>query len=109
MTSSTVSDANLTRTSIPEVGDFATQQVGSDAYPYIVTAVSASGARIRARRLECQIVSGSFMSGDAVVEYWANPNLQEVQGNWAPKRNRYLLAGSPLLIGKARFYQDPSY
>jgi hypothetical protein len=92
---------------IPQVGTFATQQVGSDCYPFVVVWKSTTGAKLKLKRLQVRIVSGSFQTGNAVVEYWLDPDTLEIPA-FRSKRG-YLLAGSPLGLRGARFYQCPEF
>lgn len=106
----TVYSVGMAQTPLPpiaQIGTPATRCVGSDSYPYIVVSKSPTGKKLGVKRLECQIVSGSFMSGDAVVEYWLDPSAP-VDYAYLSKRG-YLLHGSPLSLRGARFYQAPEF
>lgn len=92
----------------PQVGDLATLCYPSDRYPFIVTEVSPSGQKIAISPLAYRIVSGSFQTNDAVVEYSKVPDNVGVRVcYWSSKRGRYTAHGTPVSLGVARFYQAP--
>lgn len=94
---------------LPKVGDGATMRAGSDAYPYEVLSVSASGHTITIRRMDAKVVSGSFQTNNAVIEYSSNEDHVVHTARWSRARNRYVAQGLPVSVGHARYYQDPSY
>jgi hypothetical protein len=93
----------------PRVGDRATLHHPSDSYPYIVRKVSPSGRTVMIQRLDHTIVSGSFHTNDAVVEYSerADDPKEYRRVDWSPRRNRYTSKGTPVSFGNARYYQAP--
>lgn len=93
---------------IPKVGDLATLCYPSDRYPFIVTQVTKTGGKIEISPLAHRIVSGSFQTNDAVVEYSKVPDTAGVRvAYWSSKRGCYTCHGTPVSIGSARFYQAP--
>lgn len=94
---------------MPKVGDHATLCYPSDRYPFVVADVSPSGHRIWIRPLKHRVVSGSFQTGDAVVEY------EEMEDQsvglrccyWSPKRGRYTYGSAAISIGTVNYYQAP--
>lgn len=95
---------------IPKVGDFATLCYPSDRYPLIVVGVSPSGRKLDIVRLNYRVVSGSFQTGDEVIEYSMPKNVTDrdkLTAAFAPRRQRYTVNGQPISIGTARFYQAP--
>jgi hypothetical protein len=92
----------------PKVGDFASLCFPSDSYPLIVTKVSKTAAKIELARLNYRIVSGSFQGGDAVVEYWMDPNVKHgLEARWSTRTRRYQAGGVSVSVGHARYYQAP--
>lgn len=91
----------------PKVDDFATLHYPSDSYPYEVISVSPTGRKVTLRELSHRVIAGSFITGDAVVQYDNNLQGSIRVANWSPKRGRFTCGGSPISFGFARFYQAP--
>ena len=109
-----------TKTITPEVGTLATYGFGSDCYPAIVTAVSASGRKIVVHNAVYKIAPGVN-----AYEDWASANngtmlisgpvdgpgdvyTMRSNGRWImqgqDKKN-----GRSVSLGDARYHQDPSF
>lgn len=97
--------------SIPEVsiGDGATVRVGSDCYPYTVIEMTPSRKTLTLRGCTPRLLSGSFQSNDALIEYAENPAGPIRVARWSAKYNKFMVGGQPVGIGIRRYYQDPSY
>lgn len=96
---------------VPTIGTGVTQQVGSDAYPWIITGLSASGKTATIKRLDCRVVRGSFQSDDAVIEYTGNPSAPERTIRWTTRKGigGWKGDGSRFFVGRAVYRQDPSF
>lgn len=99
----------------PQVGCAATSGAGSDAYPFTVVRVSPSGHRIEIRRDEPQVVSGSFMEGNATCVYRTARLDAPTEVATRRRDGRYVLRGhtarqgGTVHLGSRRYYQDPHF
>lgn len=95
----------------PNVGDGATQQVGSDAYPLTVIAVSKSGATIKVQRDKVKHISGTFQGNDYKADYEPDPEGAVLTARWSNVLGCYRTPGGTRIYatGNRRYYQDPSF
>lgn len=96
----------------PKVGDLATLCYPQDRYPYLVTAVSATGTKVTLAELERAAEAPARFAGPFPI--WdcdgdpatrtGRTVIAHRQGN-----GRYAVAGStPIIFGQARYYRDHS-
>lgn len=92
----------------PKVGDAATQQHVSDAYPLTVIAVSKSGATIKVQRDKVIRISGSFQTNDYQCEYESDPKGAVLTARWSNVYGCYRTPGGTRIhVGSRRYYQAP--
>jgi len=104
------------RNGIPEVGDGATYNFGSDCYPATVIKLSASGKTvwIQGDRVECVKVSSGLGADDGEYEFTPNPSAA-IRVCTLRKDGSYRFVGhgsrsrSTVFFGIRRYYQDPSF
>jgi hypothetical protein len=103
---------------VPRIGIGASHGYGSDSYPYTVIAVSESGHTIKLRHDEYRVISGSFQTNDAKVEYYAGSDDSLVTAT----RRGFREDGTPIYCAKGsgkrgaryafgfrRYHQDPHF
>lgn len=96
----------------PQVGDGATQQVGSDRYPYTVIKI-LSPRRLVVQQDNARRTDSNGMSESQTYEYSPNPNASEViitlrkNGRWH-RLGESIKSGS-FYVGRRSMYQDPSF
>jgi hypothetical protein len=90
-------------------GDPATLQVGSDSYPYTVIEVWKGGRQIVLQACDCKRGPKFDFYNNQNWIITPDENGRTIKANYAPKRGRYFSEGSPVYIGRYRYYQDPSF
>ena len=90
-------------------GDAATLQVGSDSYPYTVIEVWKGGRQIVLQACKTKPAPGFdyYNNQEYIIE--PDPDGKKIKANFAPKRRRSYSDGTPVSIGRAHYYQDPSF
>lgn len=96
---------------IPKVGDGVTIGAGSDAYPGTIIEVNKSGLKITFQYDSYRVVSGSFQTGDAKVEFSPNPDGSKYDARWTVRKGvgAFRFESRTIGIGHRRYYQDPSF
>lgn len=107
-----------TLTTTPTVGALATIGVGSDAYPAVVTGVSASGKTITIERVAHKVTAtkeiGAWYSANEGEIALSAPTGNNPEKYTLRKTGKYVRSGTParyggLSIGDAKFHYDPSF
>lgn len=97
---------------LPETApDAATCGAGSDCYPYTVVKTSKSGAKITLRRDLYRLTNPDLKVDygfNPEYSYFSDPAGETVEAH-RRKNGKYYLHGSPVYIGRRRYYQDPSF
>lgn len=99
-----------TTAGIPKIGDLATLVYPQDRYPYIVTAVSPSGAKVTLAELERAASEPAAYAGPYPI--WdcdGDPTRFTGRTIEAHRKadGRYAVAGStPISFGRARYHRD---
>jgi hypothetical protein len=90
------------------IGDGVTIAVGSDMGPFTVIGFTKSQKTVTVQGDDWKIVSGSFQTNDAVIEYTRNPNGEIRVIRFSKRFNRYQVHQyMPAYIGSRRYYRDP--
>lgn len=109
-----------TETITPEVGTLATTGYGSDCYPAIVTAVSASGRKITVHRARYEVLPGvdvrmNWASAKEGTLLISGPSDGRGDVYTLRKNGRWVRKGDPMRngggisLGDARYHQDPHF
>lgn len=102
----------------PAVGTLATVGVGSDAYPAVVTGVSATGKTITIEKVAHEIKVtkeiGAWYSANEGEIALSAPTGNNPEKYTLRKTGKYVRSGTParyggLSIGDAVFHYDPSF
>jgi hypothetical protein len=109
-----------TTTVTPSVGTLATEGVGSDCYPCMVTAVNPSGTKIVVNGVHYELAPGanayqdwcSANNGTLIihgpVEGRGNVYTLRKNGRWV-RQGSPMRGGSSISLGDARYHQDPHF
>jgi hypothetical protein len=96
----------------PKVGELATMHYPSDSYPFIVTAVSASGSKVTLAELERAAKEPArFAGGFPVWDCPGDPSKRTGRTEVAFRnaQGRYFIGRStPVTFGYARYHRDYS-
>lgn len=102
----------MSKDTTPEVGMGATRYAGSDAYPYTIQSVSASGNKITVTRDLSQRTDSNGLSEDQTWEYTTRNDNDHVA--YSRRKDGYFYpVGQPmdgysmLHVGSRRRYCDP--
>jgi hypothetical protein len=99
-----------TPTSTLKPGDGATLSVGSDAYPYTIISISASGRKLAVRACQHRCISGSIHTGDAQYEFSECPEAPVETAHLTKKPGVYRLNGCLLYTSHGRrYHMDPHF
>jgi hypothetical protein len=101
----------------PVVGMDCTMCVGSDSYPYRIVSISKSGKVIELKELDHTPAEGFDYYANQKYTYkpFANHPDNDMPVTIAKmsrakgKAGNWYSGGSRVFLGKARYYQDPSY
>lgn len=100
-------------TTVPKVGMGATEQVGSDRYPYQIVRVSVSGKTFWMKPVEYKLKPGFSTYGTENQEYdFGNVREQVVETRVHLRKNGRWVATDgrcPVSIGHMDAYQDPCF
>ena len=105
----------------PVVGTLATEGIGSDCYPCIVTGVNPSGTKIIVSGLACKLAPGanayqdwaSVKDGTLIITETPTPGTGQVyslrqNGRWV-RQGQDMRTGQKISLGDARYHQDPHF
>lgn len=104
----------LAVTNMPRIGDGATYNCGSDAYPFTIVDVSPDGRTIVVQPDNARRTDNNGYGGEQKYEYTPNPTADKV--TYTLRRDgRYHRLGSlvkarnTMSLGGRCYYRDPSF